>query len=48
MLVDAVPAVITVSAHPAVSRATQHKFEQGSDTRHSPRQHLSKAERKDF
>lgn len=40
---DAVHAVITVSAHPAVGTATQHKFKAGSDTRCSHRQHLSKA-----
>lgn len=40
---DAVHAVLTVSAHPAVDRATQHKFKAGSDTWCSHRQHLSKA-----
>lgn len=45
---DAVHAVITVSAHPAVGRATQHKFKAGSDTWCSHRQHLSKAGGMDF
>lgn len=45
---DAVHAVITVSAHPAVGRAVQHKFKAGSDTWCSHRQHLSKAGGKDL
>lgn len=47
-LVDAVHAVITVSAHPAVGTATRHKFKHGSDTWCSHRQHLCKVERMDL
>lgn len=45
---DAVCAVITLSAHPAVDRATQHKFKAASDTWCSHRQHLNKAGGMDF